>query len=392
MVDDFLAVDEELAGRLTAWRRHLHQYPELSFQEHETTKFIAEQLSTMGITVERPTPTGAVGIIEGSGPGPTVAVRADIDAVPVQEQNTFEFRSRNAGVMHACGHDGHTAIVLGVAQLLSRAKDRWPGRVKLLFQPAEETAPGGAQQLVEAGVLEGVDAIIGLHLIATMPLGTASTRPGAMMGSGDHFHIAIKGLGGHGGTPHRTVDTVLTAAQVIVNLQSVISRKVDPVQPAIITIHGVEAGGDYGLGTETAHVYGTISCLDEDLRRRLAAMVEQVAEHTCALAGAQHRISFRPGFPALVNDPRVAGVLARTARALLGPEGFKVQRPVLLSDDFAYYCREVPGAYLFLGARKEEGEQKPHHHPRFDFNEKALPLGAEILARAAVHLLRSPVD
>ncbi|HLS89589.1 MAG TPA: amidohydrolase [Sphingobacteriaceae bacterium] len=389
MTPAWLQVDEELAENLVAWRRHLHQYPELSYQEYETTEFIIQRLQFFGIEVERPTATGAVGLIQGSGPGPTVAIRADIDALPIHEANTFSFRSRRDGVMHACGHDGHTAILLGVARILSRYRDQWPGRVKLLFQPAEETAPGGAQAFIAAGVLDDVDCIIGLHLSASTPLGKAGIRAGGMLANTGWFEIEIQGRGDLPGFPHRAVDTAVTVAQVTVNLQTIVSRYTDPVEPVIINVRQLQAGGPkHFFIPRRAVLAGTISSFDDDLQEELVAAVERVAKHTCGQARAECRVRYYPGLPALVNDEKVAAVLAAAARTVLGDDAVIDQPPVLVSDDFAYYCREVPGGYFFLGAGDPDNpDRAPHHHPRFDFDERALPLGVRIMAGAAYRLL-----
>lgn len=381
--------DEALTQQVVAWRRHLHMHPELSFEEYETTEFIVQQLQSMGIAVERPTPTGVVGLLEGrAGPGPTIALRADIDALPIQEANTFPYRSQRDGVMHACAHDGHTAILLGTAKLLAKNQDRWPGRVKLLFQPAEEVNPGGAQPFIDAGVLEGVSNIIGLHLIGTVPYGTAGIRPGPMLANTGRFEIHIQGKAGHASLPHQNVDAALIAAQLVVNLQAIVSRQIDPAQPAVLTVSKIEAGTTFGLVAGSAHLLGSLGSLGDDWREKMVESVKRIAQHTAALYGAEARVDYYPGIPALVNDPETAAVMAEAAEAVLGPGSVFEQRPVMVGDDFARYCQIVPGAYLFLSAKKPEQEETiPHHHPRFDFDERALPKGVAIMTRAAVRLL-----
>lgn len=384
----WLQLDDELTAQLVRWRRHLHQHPELSFEEHETTLYLQAELAAMGIATEQPTPTGVVGMITGSGPGPTIALRADIDGLPIQEANTHSFRSKNDGVMHACGHDGHTSILLAVARLLSANKEHWPGRVKLLFQPAEELNPGGALPFIEAGVLTGVDAIIGLHLIATVPIGTAGIRPGPMLANTGRFEIHLQGRGGHASLPHQNVDAALIGAQLLVNLQTIVSRQIEPAQPAVLSVSRIEAGTTFGLLADSAHLLGTLGCLDDQWRERMVASLRQIAEHTAAAYGATARVDYYPGVPALVNDPDIAGVLGGAAEDVLGAGALFEQRPVMVGDDFARYCQKVPGAYLFLSAKKAgQTETVPHHHPKFDFDEGALPTGVAILARAAWRLL-----
>ncbi|REJ36837.1 MAG: amidohydrolase, partial [Bacillota bacterium] len=221
---------QEIAGDVRAWRRHLHSHPELSYQEHETTAFVEARLREFGIETQRPTPTGVVGIIDGAGPGRTVALRADIDALPIQEENDVPYRSTRDGVMHACGHDAHTAMLLGAARVLAQHRSRWRGRIKLLFQPAEELPPGGAVQFIEAGVLDGVDAIAGLHVMSNVPVGKAAIRPGTVMAHADKFTIEIEGKGGHGAAPHQGRDPGGVASQLGLNLQTIVSRRANPGQ------------------------------------------------------------------------------------------------------------------------------------------------------------------
>lgn len=385
----WLAGAGDLPQRLVSWRRHLHRHPELSFQEFATTRFIVEKLAAMDVTVERPTPTGAVAVIQGQGPGPTIAVRADIDALPIHEENTFEFRSQRPGVMHACGHDGHTAMGLGVAETLARHRKDWPGRVKLLFQPAEETAPGGAQAFIAAGVLDDVDAIVGIHLSASMDLGLAGIRPGGMLANTGWFEVKIKGRGDLPGFPQRSADAVVAAAHAVVKIQSVVSRQVDPVQPAIVNVRQLEAGSArHYFIADRAVLAGTISTFDDDLQEDLVAKIRQVVQQSSSQFGAQADFAYYPGLPALINDPHLAAVLDRSARAVLGDDAVRGQPPVLAADDFTYYAREVPGGYFFLGAGDPAVKKRaPHHHPRFDFDERALPSGVHILNRAVYQLL-----
>ncbi len=378
----------DLAPRLVAWRRHLHAHPELSYREHDTAAWVAVRLEEAGIPFTRPTETGVTAEIEGGLPGPTVALRADLDALPVQEENPVEYASRREGVMHACGHDGHVAILLGAAHLLQAGRAELPGRVRLLFQPAEEQPPGGALPLIEAGVLDGVDAVVGMHLWTDLPAGTAAVSPGPVMACADEFRVTVTGRGGHGSQPHQAVDAVVVAAQIVLNLQTVVSRRVDPRRPAVVSVGTVQGGYAFNVIAPSATLTGTVRSFDAATRARIREEMERIVAHTCAMAGATGELRFFGGYPAVDNDEGVTGAVAAAAREVLGEEGVVAQEPTMGGEDFAYYAERVPACYFFLGARNEaKGIVHPHHHPRFDLDEDVLPLGVEILARAARRLL-----
>jgi amidohydrolase len=377
----------ELAAQLVAWRRHLHTNPELSFQEFETSKFIQARLTEWGIPFTLPADTSVVGLIEGSRPGPTVAVRADFDALPIQEQNQFEFKSGRSGVMHACGHDAHAAILLGLTLLLSQNRD-FPGRVKLLFQAAEEQPPGGAIGLVKAGVLDDVDHIIGLHLMSDQPIGTALISAGPVSANSDRFTCTITGRGGHGAMPHTTVDALLVAAETVGSLQAIVSRRIDPTKAAVVTVGSFHAGAAPNVIANEATFTGTVRTFESQVQETVIAEMERVIAGSCQAAGATYELDYMKGYPALVNHPAEADVLARAARAVLGGGEVKPQEPMMGGEDFAYYTQVKPGAYLWLGAGNEaKGITAAHHHPKFTVDEDALPHGLEILRRATLELL-----
>lgn len=372
---------------LASWRHHLHMHPELGFQEVETTRWLAERMEEWSIPFTRPTPTGLVGMIEGSRPGRTIAIRADIDALPIDEENSFPFKSTRPGVMHACGHDGHTAILLGLSRFLSKNRD-FPGRVKLLFQPAEELPPGGAQQFVQAGVLDDVDACIGLHVISETPTGKAGITAGPMMANSDAFRATIRGKGGHGASPHQTVDAVMVACNAVVNLQTVVSRKVDPTKPAVISVGAIHAGQAGNVIADSATIVGTVRSFHTDVRQLLHDEIKRTLDATCAIYGASAEIQYTWGYPALVNDEGITEVLRQAAEDVLGSGAVSTQNPIMGGEDFAYYGQKVPAAFLFLGARNDAvGANWPHHHPRFTFDEASMVQGMEILGRAALDLL-----
>jgi amidohydrolase len=376
------------APLMTEWRRYLHANPELSFAEHETTGWVAEKLEQWNIPYTRPTPTGLVGLIEGDRPGRTIAIRADIDALPIEEASGLPFSSTHPGVMHACGHDGHTAILLGLSRFFAANRD-FAGRIKLLFQPAEEKAPGGAQAYVKAGVLNDVDACIGLHLLSDRPTGTAAISAGPVMANSDSFSAQIRGRGGHGASPHETIDAVMVACHAVVNLQTVVSRKVDPTRPAVVTVGSIHGGTTFNVIADTAELKGTVRSFQKDVRQLLHDEIKRTLEATCAMYGATMELSYMFGYPALVNHPEMAEVLRQAAGVVLGATQVGPAEPTMGGEDFAYYCEAVPSAYLFLGARNSAlGADWPHHHPRFTVDEAALPHGMAILGHAALELLR----
>lgn len=381
-------VTRELAPELVAWRRHLHAHPELGYREHDTAAWVAAQLAAAGIPFARPTETGVVALIEGGLPGPTVALRADLDALPVQEENDVPYASRRPGVMHACGHDGHTAVLLGVARVLQAGRRALPGRVKLVFQPAEEVPPGGALPLIEAGVLDGVSAMVGMHLWADLPAGVAAVSAGPVMANADEFRVTVTGRGGHGSQPHQAVDAVVVASQIVLNLQTVVSRRVDPRRPAVVSVGTVQGGFAFNVIAPSATLTGTVRTFDAATRERVREEMERIVAHTCAMAGAAGELRFFGGYPAVVNDAGVAAAVAAAAREVLGAEGVVAQEPSMGGEDFTHYAERVPACYFFLGVRNEaRGIVHPHHHPRFDLDEDVLPVAVEVLAGAARRLL-----
>jgi amidohydrolase len=387
MLERLAASARQLGPAMTEWRRHLHIHPELSFEEYETTAWLAARMEEWGIAYSRPTPTGLVGVIEGRRPGRTVAVRADIDALPIVEETGLPFASTRPGVMHACGHDGHTAILLGLAQFLSRHRD-FAGRVKLLFQPAEEKAPGGAQQFVKAGVLDDVDVCIGLHLMAETPTGRAGVCVGPMMANSDSFVARIQGRGGHGASPHQAVDAVMVACHAVVNLQTIVARKVDPIRPAVVTIGAIHAGTAANIIADTAEMKGTVRSFHKDVRQFLHDEIQRTLEATCAMYSASYDLTYTWGYPAVVNHPEVTEVLRAAAAEVLGQEAVLTQEPIMGGEDFAYYAEKVPAAFIFVGCENPAvGAEWQHHHPRFTIDEAALPHGMEILGRALFKLV-----
>jgi len=384
------ALVEEVSEEVVAWRRYLHRNPELSFQEEETARFVYETLQTFGNTLElsRPTPTSVVARLIGAKPGPTLAIRADIDALPIEEENDFEFVSRNPGVMHACGHDGHTAMLLGTAKILSEMRDRIRGEVRFLFQHAEELYPGGAQQMVDEGVMEGVNVVIGTHLWAPLEIGKIGVAYGAMMGSPDTFWITIKGKGGHGAMPHQAVDSIAIGAQVVTNLQHVVSRNTDPIDDVVVSVTKFTGGTTHNVIPGCVEMLGTVRTLDPEVRKKVPELMERVVKGITEAHGASYEFKYQFGFRPVVNDEEVTRMIEETVQEVFGEETLELVRPNLGGEDFSALQQAAPGTFFWVGAgNKEKGITYPHHHPRFTIDEDALPYGVKMFLNATFKLL-----
>lgn len=378
--------------QLTGWRRHLHRRPELSFHEEETASYIEGELRAMGLIPRRLAKTGVAADIALGPGGRTVAVRADIDALPLTEETGLPFASQCAGAMHACGHDGHTAITLGVARRLADLAGQGTGTgcVRVFFQPAEETPPGGALDMIRDGVLEGVDAVVGLHLWSPLPVGTAGIAAGPVTANADMFEIDIAGVGGHGALPHETVDAVAVACDLVARIQTIVSRRVDPLEPAVVTVGALHAGTTHNIIADTARLLGTARTSSEAARRSVRTELERLCAQGALLHGARASLRFIEGYPAVVNHEVEARLFADVCADRLGEAAVHPMRPLMIGEDFAYYLRERPGAFLFLGAGSAAaGAAYPHHHPKFTIDEAALLPGVDILTETSLRLLRA---
>lgn len=364
-----------------SWRRYLHQHPELSYQEFETAMFVAEHLRNWGIEVQTGVGgNGVVGIVKGSHPGATIALRADMDALPIQDEKSCDYASKVNGVTHACGHDGHTSTLLLVAKVLSENKEHLHGEIRLIFQHAEETTPGGAKFMIEQGVLEGVDAIYGIHLWSPLPVGHVYCSSGPMMAAADEFTIQIQGKGGHGGLPHRTVDSVIVGAHLVVNMQTVVSRNINPLMPCVVTIGSLQSGSAFNVIAEKCHLKGTVRTFDEDSRIKARARIESILEHTCTMFEAEYELNYMLGYPPLVNYEAEVVRFNEVATSLFGSEHVHSMEQLMAAEDFAYYLEQVPGCYMIVGAGNVERDIiYPHHHPKFDFDEAAMLHAAKLL-------------
>jgi amidohydrolase len=370
------------------WRRHLHRHPELSFQERETAAWIADTLATFGdgLEVERPAENSVVAHLRTGRPGPTVALRADIDALPIEEESGVDFASERSGVMHACGHDGHTAMLLGAARLLADAPESLPGgEIRFLFQPAEELAPGGARDLVAAGAVDGVDFVYGCHLWTPLEFGKVTAMPGPFMAASDFFTLAITGRGGHGGLPHLADDTIATAAQVVTNLQHVVGRRIDPLESAVVSIGSFHAGDAPNVLPGRTELSGTVRSFDPDVRKRLPELVEEVVRGVTSAHGADYELDYQFGYQPVVNDERATALV----RDVIADGELTELAPIMGGDDFSAYLAEVPGCYAFIGAGDEDaGATFPHHHPRFRIDERALRTGVRLHVDVALRALK----
>jgi amidohydrolase len=389
------ALMEDVKEEVVWWRRHLHRNPELSFQEEETARFVYETLRSFGnnLDLSRPTKTSVVARLIGAKPGRTLAIRADMDALPIEEENDFEFVSRNRGMMHACGHDGHTAMLLGTAKILSSMKDEINGEVRFLFQHAEELFPGGAQELVDLGVMEGVDTVIGAHLWAPLPVGKIGVAYGPMMGSPDTFWITIKGKGGHGAMPHQAVDSIAIGAQVVNNLQHLVSRNIDPMDNVVVSVTKFTGGTAHNVIPGCVEMLGTVRTLDPEVRKRVPELMERIVRGITEAHGASHEFEYQFGFRPVVNDEETTRAIEETVREVFGEETLEIVRPTLGGEDFSALQQEAPGTFFWVGAGNEEkGIIYPHHHPRFTVDEDAFPYGMKMFVNAAFKLLDGATD
>jgi len=374
---DLLAQAQTLSPQLSAWRRDIHMHPELSFQEHRTANLVASELVAMGI--ETQTGVGKTGVVGYLGDaGPVVAIRADMDALPIDEENDVPYRSQTPGVMHACGHDAHTAILLGVARLLSAMPDRPAGQVRFLFQPSEEDADdenkSGATRMIEDKALEGVDAVIALHVASDLPSKQIAIVDGYASANEDSFEIWLRGTGGHGAFPHQTVDPTFILAQVLNAIHGIRARRVNPTKAAAVSIGMIQAGATTNVIPSQVYVAGTMRSFDDEVRQQLRDELARVLEISRVLGG-DFELKLWPGYPSLYNDPDVARMIRVSTRDLMGAE------------DFSYMTRKAPGAMFMLGA-KMDNRDRPHHTPVFDIDESVMPYGAAVLADAACRLLR----
>ena len=385
MIDELKKEAEELTDHLVAWRRDFHRHPETSFQEHRTSSVLRKFLEDHGIPVQAMAKTGLHGVLNGKPGGKTVALRADIDALPLQEEGKKEYTSENPRAAHACGHDGHMAILMGAAELLCRRKESFQGKVVFLFQPSEERIPGGAKSMIAEGALEGVDSIFGLHLWQLLPTGVVGLVKGPMMAQPDKLTIRVLGKGGHGSMPHQTVDPILVASHLVVNFQSIASRNVDPLKPVVVSFGTIEGGTIYNIIPGEVSMTGTVRSFDSDVQELTQRRLKEITDSTCAAFGATADFQYEKGYPPLVNDEKMVDFVSRAVQETLGEDRVQMIEPVMGGEDFAYFLQKVPGAFMFFGMG--DGMVYPHHHPAFDIDEKALPQAALLMTYLALKCL-----
>lgn len=370
-------------------RRYLHQHPELSFQEFNTAKFIAQELRSYGIEVhENIGGNGVVGYIRTPNPTKTIALRADFDALPIPDEKNVPYKSTVDGVSHACGHDGHTAALLGVAKVLQNNRDQLKGNVKLIFQHAEEKPPGGAKAMVEAGVLEDVDYIFGAHLASDLPIGTLATRVGPTMASVDAFTIKLFGKGGHGAHPHQTKDSLVIGTQLVNQLQQIVSRRVSPIEPAVVTVGSFHSGSAFNVIADKALLEGTVRTLNATVRKQIEQEIRAILDGFKVSSYVDYELDYLNGYPVLVNHEEQTNLVTALIQQEFGDEAFQIRQVSLGAEDFAYYLQQTKGNFFYVGSHDgTEHTAYPHHHPKFDFDEQALVNIGKVFLKIIEHYL-----
>ncbi|MCW3790434.1 amidohydrolase [Paenibacillus sp. LS1] len=379
----------EIREQTIAWRRHFHQYPELSFQEAETAQYIDNTLRTFaGLEISRPTPTSVIARLIGSKPGKTLALRADIDALPITEATESDYVSTRPGVMHACGHDGHTAMLLATARIFAERKEQLHGEIRFIFQHAEESPPGGAIELVEAGVLDGVDWIVGQHLASLLPIGKVGIVYGEMMASPDNFTLTVQGYGGHAGFSHRSVDTISIGAQIVTNLQHIVSRYTDPLERLVVSVTQFTGGSSHNVIPDQVVIKGTVRSFNAQIREEAPVQLRRIAEGIAHAHGAEVTLDYVWGYHPVVNDEALTRRVEDIIVGVLGQDAIEYVQPGMGGEDFSAYQQVVPGTFINIGAGNVDQDIVfPHHHPKFAIDEEALPIGVLVYVKIAESLL-----
>jgi amidohydrolase len=385
-VNASIPLSPELLADVVALRRDLHQHPELGFEEQRTASIVAERLRQFGYTVtEGVGKTGVVGVLRGIRPGKTIMLRADMDGLPIEEENPVTYASRTPGVMHACGHDGHVAMLVGAAEAIARRKADLAGTIVMCFQPAEE-GRGGAKAMLEDGLLErfGIERAYGLHLASAYPTGTVALRPGPFYASSDSIEIVVEGRGGHGAAPHLSVDPIYVAAQFVVALQQVVGRQIDPLEPAVVTIGAIHAGTTHNVIPSRATMLGTVRAFNPDVRAQMAEKIERVLAGVCATAGATYTFDYLWRYPVTSNDAQQSAYIRSLAQAVLGVDRVFDAAKLMGAEDFSFYAERVPACFYTVGCSGGPESSFPHHHARFDIDERALEVGVRMAVAIAL--------
>ena len=389
-MEQLFSLLESQYEEMVAIRRYLHERPELSFHEVHTPAYIAKFHRELGLEVrEHVGERGVVATLRGGRQGKTVALRADFDALAIQELNDIPYKSKNAGVMHACGHDGHTATLLILAKCLTEMREQLAGNIVFIHQHAEEVAPGGAKAMIEDGCLDGVDVIFGTHLWAPTPLGDILVREGAIMAAADRFEITIQGKGGHGAEPHHAVDAVVLGAQFVTQLQTLVSRRIDPLKSAVISVGHFEAINPFNVIADTVKMQGTVRTFDDSVREQIVGEIELLLKSVCLSMGASYTYNYYRGYPPVENHANETNFIAEIARTIPTVENVITCPPFMIGEDFAYYMQHVPGTFFFTGAKDPLWEEAyPHHHAKFNFDERAMLIAAKVLGKATIEFLK----
>jgi amidohydrolase len=386
---ELLEGGQKIQEELIRMRRDLHRFPELSFQESETAAKVAERMRALGLEVRMQVGGhGVVAELRGKQPGPTIALRADMDALPIQEETGLPFASERPGIMHACGHDAHTSILTGAAMLLAPFADRLKGNVRFLFQSAEEIN-AGAKAMIEAGALEDVREIYGLHNLPTLPAGMVATRRGPLMGSVDRIEITLEGKGGHGAIPDQSIDPIVAASSVIMSLQTAVSREISPFEPVVVTIGSIHAGDANNVIPQRAHMTGTVRTFSPKAHGQIPGIIERIVQKTAESYRCRADLKYIRQVPVLVGHDRCVSHVEQTAAALIGEDKCVEAAPTMAGEDFSVYLEHAEGCFFWLGSGPPEGAEQNYglHHPEFTVNEDCLSLGASILAAAALSRL-----
>lgn len=368
---------------IITWRRNFHMYPELSGNEKETAAYIMKQLNEFGLMTEICADgCGVIGRLKTGKPGPGIALRADIDALPITDVKNVPYRSKVEGVCHACGHDAHIAILLAVAKTLSQIRSDLKGEIVFIFQPSEEMLPGGAIKMIRDGCLNGVGKIFALHVSNSLTVGQIAVNPGPMMASSDFFDLEIQGRGGHGATPEVTIDPILISTQVISQFQTIISRMVSPLEPTVLTIGSIHGGATNNVIADKVSIKGTVRCFNATTAEKIRNKMREMLEGICKGYGSKFLLEFANGFPPVINHEAETAELVRSAKKVIQEKDILIQGKIMLAEDFSRYLERVPGCYFFIGSRNpSEDSYFSNHHPEFDIDEKVLEVGARILGQ-----------
>ena len=387
LLDEIKKEIKGIEDEIIEWRRDIHQHPELAFEEERTSALVSEKLKKWDYEVEKVVGTGVVANLKKDFSGKTIAIRADMDALPLEEKTDLYYKSQKPGKMHACGHDAHTAIALGAAKILSLYKDKVKGNVKFIFQPAEE-GPGGAKPMIEEGVLESpeVDRIIGLHNRTTIPVGQIGVGYGAIMASTDKFIIKVNGEGAHGAHPDEGVDPVVVASHLIIALQELVSRETKATDSLVITTGSIHGGTAFNIIPAEVELKGTVRTLDKDLREKISKRIEKVVSGITTTFRADYELDYQFGYPVTFNNDKATEMMEEVVSEMLGKENiYQMEEPSMGGEDFAYYLQEVPGSFVYLGTKNpEKGVIHPGHSPEFKIDEDILIIGVELFIRAVL--------